>query len=134
MADDTHLAELKQGVGAWNAWRATRAGLRPDLADASLRGLDLARADLGSADLRGADLRGTSLSGAILTGTDLTGANLFKAVLDDADLAGANLTGAKFLNCAQLTTARNWQTARRDAELACGAPIPSADCRYHLVD
>jgi uncharacterized protein YjbI with pentapeptide repeats len=44
--------------------------------------------------------------------------------LDGADLAGAFLTGAQFLNCAQLTVARNWQSAFRDDALACGASLP----------
>ena len=125
MADDAHVAALKQGVDAWNAWRAAHAGTPPDLANASLRGLDLARANLAGADCRQADLRGTILSGAILTGANLAGANFFKAVLDAADLAGANLIGARFLNCAQLETARNWQSAFRDPDLACGAPVPT---------
>jgi hypothetical protein len=30
----------------------------------------------------------------------------------------------QFLNCAQLMTTRNWQSASRDSDLACGAPIP----------
>jgi hypothetical protein len=50
---------------------------------------------------------------------------LFKAVLDGADLAGAFLHDAQFLNCAQLVVTRNWQSAFRDDDLGCGAPIPS---------
>ena len=124
MADDTHLAVLKQGVDAWNEWRAAHADTRPDLSNASLRGLDLAKIDLPRADLRESDLRGTILSGAVLIGAYLAGANFFKAVLDGADLSGANLIGAQFLNFAQLATTHNWQSACRDADLACGAPIP----------
>src|SRR6516164_7562207 len=52
------------------------------------------------------------------------GANMFKAVLDDADLTRAFLYGAQFLNCAQLVATRNWQSAFRDDDLGCGAPIP----------
>src|SRR5216684_3371186 len=109
MADEAHLAVLKQGADTWNAWRAAHAGTPADLANASLRGLDLAKANLAGADCRKADLRGTILSGATLT---------------DANLAGANLIGAQFLNCAQLKTTRNWQLAFRDPDLACGAPVP----------
>ena len=124
MADEAHLAVLKQGADAWNAWRAAHADTPADLANASLRGLDLAKANLAGADCRKADLRGTILSGATLTDANLAGANFFKSVLDAADLAGANLIGARFLNCAQLETARNWQSAFRDPDLACGAPVP----------
>ena len=125
MANDAHLAVLKRGVAAWNEWRAAQPAMRPDLSSASLRGLDLAKVDLSGADLRKVDLRGTILNGAVLTDADLAGANLFKAVLDRAELSGANLIGAQFLNCAQLVAARNWQSAFRDADLACGAPIPA---------
>ena len=93
MADDTHIAVLKQGVAAWNEWRAARATARPDFSSASLRGLDLAKVDLAGANLRKADLRGTTFSGAILIAADLAGANFFKAALDGADLSGANLIG-----------------------------------------
>ena len=124
MADETHLAVLKQGVAAWNEWRAAHATARPDFSSASLRGLDLAKVDLARANLRKADLRGTTLSGAILIAADLAGANFFKAALDGADLSGANLIGARFVNCAQLVATLNWQSAFRDPDLACGAPIP----------
>ena len=124
MADDPHLAVLKQGVAAWNEWRAAHAAGRPDFSSASLRGLDLAKVDFAGVNLRKADLRGTTLSGAVLIDADLAGANFFKAALDGADLSGANLIGAVYLNCAQLVATRNWQSAFRDPDLACGAPIP----------
>jgi uncharacterized protein YjbI with pentapeptide repeats len=124
MVDDTHLAVLKQGVAAWNEWRAAHAAARPDFSSASLRGLDLAKVDFAGANLRKADLRGTTLSGAVLIAADLAGANFFKAALDGADLSDANLIGARFLNCAQLVATQNWQSAFRDPDLACGAPIP----------
>jgi uncharacterized protein YjbI with pentapeptide repeats len=125
MADQAHLAVLRQGADAWNTWRAAHLGTPADLANASLRGLDLAKANLAGADCRKADFRGTILSGATLTDANLAGANFFKSVLNAVDLAGANLIGAQFLNCAQLKTARNWQSAFRDPDLACGAPVPA---------
>ena len=124
MSNDEHVILLRGGAGAWNSWRAERDE-RPDLSKAGLRGLDLSGCDLSRVDLRGADLRGTSLSQANLSGSNLEAANLFKAVLDGADLAGAFLAGAQFLNCAQLVVTRNWQSAFRDEELACGASIPN---------
>ena len=126
MPDDEHLALLRLGAAEWNAWRAERDEL-PDLSWAGLRGLDLRGFDLSGSDLRGADLRGTNCSEANLAGAHLEGANLFKAVLDAANVAGAFLYGAQFLNCAQLVVTRNWQSAFRDDELGCGAPIPSAE-------
>jgi uncharacterized protein YjbI with pentapeptide repeats len=123
MANDEHVSVLGRGAAAWNEWRADRDEM-PDLSRAGLRGLDLSGFDLSRADLRGADLRGTNLSGANLSGAHLDGANFFKAMPDGADLAGAFLNGAQFLNCAQLVATRNWQSAFRDDELACGASIP----------
>jgi uncharacterized protein YjbI with pentapeptide repeats len=125
VADETHLTALKQGAASWNVWRRERAIARPDLSQAGLRGLDLSETDLSGADLRQADLRGAILSRGKLIGADLAGANVFKAVFDGADLSGANLIGAQFLNCAQLVAATNWQSVRRDADLACGAAIPA---------
>ena len=123
MPNDEHVALLRRGSEAWNAWRAEREET-PDLSRAGLRGLDLSACDLSRADLQGADLRGTNLSQANLSGANLEGANLFKAVFDGADLARAFLYRAQFLNCAQLVAARNWQTAFRDDALACGAAVP----------
>ena len=123
MPNDDHVAILRRGAAAWNAWRAEQ-DITPDLSGAGLRGLDLTEFDLSHADLRSADLRGTDLSQANLSGAHLERANLFKAVLDGADLAGAFLYEAQFLNCAQLVVTRNWQSAFRDDALACGASIP----------
>jgi uncharacterized protein YjbI with pentapeptide repeats len=123
MPKDEHVAVLGRGAAAWNAWRAEQDEA-PDLSRAALRGFDLTGFDLSRADLRSADLRGTRLCDADLSGARLEGANFFKAVLDRADLAGAYLDGAQFLNCAQLVVTRNWQSAFREATLACGAAIP----------
>jgi uncharacterized protein YjbI with pentapeptide repeats len=126
MADEEHLKLINGGVAAWNRWRGDHRGVMPDLRGAGLRNLDLIEANLDGADLRAADLRGALLSGASLVGADLSGANLFKAVINGADLEGADLTGVRFLECAQLTAARNWQRAVRDEALACGAPVAKA--------
>lgn len=124
MADKIQLEVLKEGVSAWNEWRARHAETRPELSNARLYGLDLVSVNLAGADLRKADLRGTNLSGAVLSGANLEGANFFRTVLDGADLSSANLIGAQFLSSVQLATARNWQSAYRDLDLAGGAPIP----------
>ncbi len=123
MPNNEHVAMLARGAAVWNAWRADHDEA-PDLSRAGLRGLDLSGFDLSRADLRGADLRGTKFFDADLSGAHLDGANFFKAVLDGAVLARAFLNGAQFLNCAQLIVTRNWQSAFRDDELACGAAIP----------
>jgi hypothetical protein len=100
MADESHIARLREGVAAWNEWRRTHPEVIPDLSAGVLRGLDLSTADLSDSDLRGADLRGVQLQRAKLVRARMNQANLFKAVLDGADLEDAVLIGAQFLNCA----------------------------------
>jgi uncharacterized protein YjbI with pentapeptide repeats len=90
MANDEHVALLKQGVDAWNRWRDENPGTRPDLSEANLR-----EANLSGTNLRGANLREAGLSKANLSGADLSGANLFWACLNHADLTGADLTGCR---------------------------------------
>ncbi len=125
MANNQQMELLKQGPQAWNAWRAEQTEASVDLSGAALRGLDLEGADLSGADLKDADLRGANLSGANLKGAHLDGANLFNVLIDGADLNEADLRGVQFLQCPQLVAARNWQSAYRDQDLACGAAIPN---------
>ena len=125
MANNEQMELLKQGAQAWNAWRAEHTDASVDLSDGALRGLDLGHADLAGADLRRADLRGANLGNAKLRGADLEGANLFKAMIAGADLDGADLRGVQFLQCPQLQSAHNWQSATRDDDLACGAEVPN---------
>src|SRR5438270_103609 len=97
MANDEHLAILRQGVEAWNEWRVRRPAVTPDLIKSDLRGatldgVNLSRADLIEADLQkaalgGADLHRADLRGADLRGADLGGARLYETVLADVDLS-----------------------------------------------
>jgi len=94
-----HVAMLKQGVDAWNAWRDKNQTLNPDLSNADLGGAQLGRAylvgaNLSEANLHGARLNRANLHGAHLHGAYLVGANLSGANLDGADLSGAYLVGA----------------------------------------
>lgn len=84
------LAYLERGVSAWNKWRLTTEGARPnlsniDLSGADLSGADLSRVKLTRANLSGARLVGTNFTGADLGQVDFSGANLREAVLVDAD-------------------------------------------------
>ena len=80
MANDEHVALLKQGVAAWNAWRHENRDIRPDLSNADLTGANLSKADLRKANLSRAKLRKVDLIGAKLSGADLREADLFGAV------------------------------------------------------
>ena len=73
MANPEHLKILKQGVDAWNKWRAENPGIIPDLEGADLQRGGPRRADLPGAYLEGTNLRGADLSGANLGGADLAG-------------------------------------------------------------
>ena len=125
MAIETHSNKLREGPGAWNAWRKRHPAVIPDfvgenlieanlieanLYRAQLNGANLYRAQLNGADLRQANLRQVDLSEVDLveanfTGANLTGARLYLAQLDGVDLTGANLRGAD-LRRADLTGAR----------------------------
>jgi uncharacterized protein YjbI with pentapeptide repeats len=56
MANAEHLAILRQGVDAWNAWRRKEHWVRPDLSEADLEGVDLRGARLEWATLHGVNL------------------------------------------------------------------------------
>jgi len=99
VADPKHLARLKQGVTAWNAWRRRNPRITPDLSralliDLELRGINLAGANLERANLRQTMLSRANLTHANLKRADLRAASLRRARLDHANLAGAILRHA----------------------------------------
>jgi uncharacterized protein YjbI with pentapeptide repeats len=135
MANDDHVALLKKGVAAWNAWRDENSNVHPDLSgaylfQADLSGANLSHARLGKAELNFANLSGANLSGANLDYADLDHADLRKANLSEANLWEATLRGAN-LNEADLRKA-NFSRAQLDrAELnfanLSGAQLVMAD-------
>lgn len=94
MANDEHLAILKQGVEAWNKWRGEHPDISPDLRGANFKNADLFRANLSETDLYQVNLRRANLSYADLSGANLGGADLGLADLSYADLSGVFLNGA----------------------------------------
>jgi hypothetical protein len=104
MANQEHLAILKQGVDVWNTWREEHPEVWPalreaDLSKSNLKKVDLSGAHLFRTNFSEADLRGANLQLAYPLRANLRGADLTEAVLDSAnfigaDLRGANLTGA----------------------------------------
>jgi hypothetical protein len=87
MANEEHLARLKQGVVAWNQWREANHAIQPDLRGADLIHLGLAGADLTGTNLHETDLGRANLSRASLHRANLLGANLSRADLGAVDLA-----------------------------------------------
>ncbi|GAX45346.1 hypothetical protein NIES4075_63670 [Tolypothrix sp. NIES-4075] len=119
MANEKHLAILKQGVEVWNKWRAENSSQinskGPDLSEAdfssaNLSGANLSGANLGKANLRGANLNGANLKWASFKKADLSNADLSEANLNEANLMMAKLFGADFskanLNSAYLSKAK----------------------------
>jgi uncharacterized protein YjbI with pentapeptide repeats len=109
MANDDHIAQLKNGVASWNAWREENRHILADLRGANLRAANLSRANLHAANLGGAylteanlswtnlreaNLHEANLGGADFSGADLHEANLRKANHSGADLRGTDLRGA----------------------------------------
>jgi hypothetical protein len=136
MANEEHVALLKKGVDAWNAWRHENPNIRPDLIEANLIRAKLNRADLIrakldranliEADLRGANLSLANLGAANLSLANLGAANLIHAKLNRANLSGADLRGANLglanlgganLSGADLGAATLLQTDFRAADL-----------------
>jgi hypothetical protein len=125
MANEEHLARLKEGVAAWNQWRDANRHIMPDLSQANLSVMNLYEADLARADLAGANLREADLRGADLREANLRGADLFRADLTGADLSEANLYGVN-LSRAVLTGAALTGAALIEADLH-GAHFTGAD-------
>jgi uncharacterized protein YjbI with pentapeptide repeats len=63
MGNEDHIARLKNGVAAWNAWRDRNRNIRPNLS-----GADLSEADLSGAQLVDSDLTGPDLTGCLIYG------------------------------------------------------------------
>jgi hypothetical protein len=117
MANEEHVALLKQGVVVWNKWRQKTPDIKVDLTEAYLSG-----ADLGEADLSGANLGEVYLSRANLIEANLSGTKLNRAKLDGADLGAADLSGAN------LSRADLGEAYLNEANLS-GANLSGADLR-----
>jgi uncharacterized protein YjbI with pentapeptide repeats len=109
MANDEHVAILKQGINVWNKWRKENLSLAPDLSGAKLGGADLRHANLSGANLVGADLSLANLDNADLSNANANGANLSKAAMPFAnvsvsDLRSANLKRARLFKANLVAT------------------------------
>ena len=132
MANEKHVAILKQGVDAWNAWRDENPDIRPDLREANLHGANLREADFESAGLREANLHGADLYGADLSRANLSGANLYREGLSEANLGGANLREADF-ESADLSRA-NLSGANLQKAKLIEADLTEANLRRAMLD
>lgn len=91
MANEEHIALLKQGAKSWNQWRKDNPTIIPDLSKANLHNTDLSFFDLHRVNFSQANLSNTYLNQANLIQANLQGTNLLST-----DLRGANLQDANF--------------------------------------
>jgi hypothetical protein len=70
MANEEHVARLKQGVDAWNTWRRENPCVSPDLSGVTIPGVNLSGANLIRVNLGRAILFEVNLNGADLGGAD----------------------------------------------------------------
>ncbi len=130
MANDEHVAMLKQGMAAWNEWREKNPDIRPDLTGANLSGWDLRNANLSRTRLIDTDLSTAILSHAVFIGaecsseTDFSGARLVHANFSDVNLSDARLIDAN-LNSAILIDA-NLNSAILSGAILSGAHLYGA--------
>lgn len=97
MANEEHLALLKQGIEAWNRWRDENPEIRPNLNNADLRNVDLRNANLRNANLIEANLYGADMRWVTLTDASLINANLIAVKLNGASLLRTNFQFANLI-------------------------------------
>jgi hypothetical protein len=114
MANEEHLALLKQGVMTWNAWRDKNPRIQPDLSGTDLVDMDLMDADFSTALLARADLSGANLSGVHLRRAHLSGADFTRAHLSGADFTKAHI-GWTVFGDVDLSTVRGLETVEHSA-------------------
>lgn len=106
MANEEHLAILRQGVETWNQWRNVHPAITPNLNGADVRWMDLRGANfqwsqlnqarLDGAKLDSADFSGADLNKALMNGVHLYNADFSSAHLNEADLSRAELSKVNF--------------------------------------
>ncbi|MEA2328695.1 MAG: hypothetical protein QOE68_3654 [Thermoanaerobaculia bacterium] len=79
MANPVHVAKLKEGAKAWNAWRETTEE-KPDLSEVELNGITLNDYNLSSADFSGADLMDVTFRRTICDGCSFEKTFLVRAI------------------------------------------------------
>ncbi len=127
MANEEHVAILKEGVDVWNKWRLDNPDIIPDLGGVDLHGIRFCRADLCEANLFKTNLSFVDFRGTTLKNAYLNGVNLSRANLCDVSFNGASLTGAILVE-ADLSRADLSDTKLRSASLK-GANFREANLR-----
>lgn len=132
MANEEHLAILRQGAKAWNAWRLENGPVVPDLSMAELALVELPEIDFRKTILDHADLHSANLYGANLYGASVREVNMYLANLQGVSLSRADCTRTNFqlgnlkhanligsiLNTATFTEAKAGWTTFDDLDLS----------------
>jgi uncharacterized protein YjbI with pentapeptide repeats len=134
VANEQHLALIRQGAEAVRKARASDPNLKLDLSQATLASIDLSNLDLSGdnfsqavlvqSKFRNSKLIGTNFSYARLEGADLTGADLSDAGFAGANLSGADLTGVEVTSETKLGS--NLEGAKFSNEILSRANIAGA--------
>lgn len=126
--------QLAEVIRLHDMWlNQEEGGIRADLSNSDLRGVNLSGADLDCINLSGADLRETNLRGASLRDAELMNTIFNQANMFDVDFRGSNLSGVSFrsadLREADLRRAILSETDFFNADLrdAIGGPV-----YYHI--
>jgi len=104
MANEEHLARVREGMESWNAWRRGNWSESPNLNGANLSGMNLAGGNFRNSLLDRVNLKGAKLDDAIFDGSlfylsdfsfaSLTGAQVAAASFSETNFEGANLARA----------------------------------------
>ena len=94
MANQEHLAILKQGIDNWNKWRREQGEVQVDLSGTDLSDLDLSLGNFSPAEVPQSSVNGIPVVSFI--GLHLAQINCYSANLQSADFNHANLAGASF--------------------------------------
>jgi uncharacterized protein YjbI with pentapeptide repeats len=103
MANPEHVAKLKEGREAWNAWREA-SDEKPDLSSVDLEGTSLELYDLRFTDFSNATLRQVGFQHVICDGSSFERAIIYECAFVDADLTNcdfkhASIAGSLFHLC-----------------------------------
>ncbi|MEH2032196.1 MAG: pentapeptide repeat-containing protein [Nostoc sp.] len=122
MANEEHLAILKQGVQVWNEWRDKNPSIQPNFVKAKFPSADFRLANFNNANFKGADLSGAKISRATFRKADLSRvdfgwADLSRSDLSEAKLIGTDLSQADLI-AANFTKANLWQVNLTETDLS----------------
>ncbi|WP_414755837.1 pentapeptide repeat-containing protein [Anabaena sp. CCY 9910] len=98
MANEEHLAILRQGVEVWNEWRQKNSGVKTDLSNINIHVIDdLKVCSDGKINLEKANFRNTNLSKANLSAVELHSAEFEDAIMQSITLSNARLPCAALM-------------------------------------